>query len=332
MSDELNYSVDLINNQIADADDVDTKFSEARTYINRLFDLQEGECINNKITATVGSDDLTVRLKTREGSDPTSSSQVYCRIGDTILKVSSALSVTLDDADGDYFDWDTGKIQGNDAQLFVYIINNNGTAQLGVSPSCHLTTVETNYYDAGGQTGSAGFTNMVMSGTRNATNTCQVIGRINVKQADDNDWESPGTSLVINRPIYETESLKMTNSDGNTSRYYQVIQDTVVISGWGYVEGNNSSKQKFKTESFGITFSERPTNVVAGSSKANTSSIPTHAADGGSSNVSWRTIINGLTTTAVAMGVARASADGSDPGFLSSSVYYLYTFSLRGKL
>lgn len=255
MSSELNYSVDLINNQIADADDVDTKFDEAKTFINRLFDLQEGECINNKITATTGSNDLTVRLKTRAGSDPSSSDRVYCRIGDTILKVSSALSVTVDDAFGDL--WRMANIWTNDAdnhqQLFVYLINNNGTPQLGLTLAPWLTTVETNYYDAGGQTGSAATSNMLMSGTRNATNSCTVIGRINVYQNSISEWNDPTDTTIINRPIYYTDTLKCDPSmtgDGtigytvsNIKATFKIIHDSCYFSyrSLGTTTGSTSS-------------------------------------------------------------------------------------------
>lgn len=162
--------------------------------------------------ASIATSDLTVALKRYDGTDPSVSYPLKIPVGSAILEITSALSVTITDTMGDIFLWDAGKIQGNDAQLFVYIIDNNGTPQLGLSPSPLLRTVATNYFDtgAGSQTGSAAFNNIVMSGTRNATNSCRVIGRINVKQSDANAWQAPTTALLVNYPIFTTDWMTWT--------------------------------------------------------------------------------------------------------------------------
>lgn len=124
-----------------------------------------------KLTPSIASSNLTVTLTHMDGTTPTTSRPLWFKIGDAWRAVSGALSVSVTAALGDIFLWDAGKIQGNDAQIFVYMIDNNGTAQIGVSPCPMLVTVATNYYDigAGAQTGAAGHTNIVMSGTRDAT-------------------------------------------------------------------------------------------------------------------------------------------------------------------
>lgn len=179
-------------------------------YLGALLNLADGSGVNYKITTSIATDDLTVALKGVDGNDPSATNVLYFRVGDTTYSLTAALSVTITDTLGDIFGWDAGKIQGNDSQLFVYIIDNNGTLQLGLSPDPTLTTVVTNYYDAVGQTGSAGHTNIRMSGTRNATNSCRVIGRINVQQADDDDWEAPDDEKILNYPILHTDSLVWT--------------------------------------------------------------------------------------------------------------------------
>lgn len=164
------------------------------------------------LTQSIASSNLTVALKHLDGTDPSADRPLYVKVGNSVIGITAALSATINASYGDVFLWDAGKIQANDAQLFVYIINNNGTPQLGLSPSPMLTTVATNYRDAGGQTGSAKHTNIIMSGTRNATNSCDVIGRVNVNQLDNNNWQSPTTSLIVNRPIYHTDQMTWTPS------------------------------------------------------------------------------------------------------------------------
>ncbi len=174
--------------------------------------LRDGMALNYQISPSVSSNNLVVDLKDMAGSDPSAASPVIFRAGNQKLSLEAALSVTVTAALGDIFGWDTGKIQANDAQLFVYLINNNGVPQLGVSPCPMLTTVATNFYSNGSQTGSAGFTNMVMSGTRHATNSCRVIGRINVHQLDNNNWQNPVVANITNTPVFETDPMNWTPS------------------------------------------------------------------------------------------------------------------------
>lgn len=156
---------------------------------------------------SISTDDLVVALKRYDGTDPTATDLLRMRVGTAILDITAALSVTVPASAGDIFAFDAGKIQGNDCQLFVYLVNNNGTPQIAVSPDPNLQTVSTNYYDGAGQTGSAVQSNIVMSGTRHATNSCDVIGRINARQTDADLWQSPDISKIVNYPIWETDWL-----------------------------------------------------------------------------------------------------------------------------
>ena len=167
---------------------------------------------NYQITSSIGSNNLTIALKGLDGNDPSATNPVIIRAGNGQIVLTSALSITITAAMGDIFTWDAGKIQANDTQLFIYYINNNGTAQLGASPDPMLTTVATNFWDLvpNAQTGTAQFKNIVMSGTRNATNSCRVIGRLQVNQLDNNNWQIPTVSNVVNYPIYTTDWLTWT--------------------------------------------------------------------------------------------------------------------------
>lgn len=200
--DDLNFTGDAVH--VSD--------SGGKTVVDINHKMSDGDVGNHQISTSIASNNLTVALKEMSGSDPSTTSPVLFRSGNTKLKVTSALSITITAAMGDLFGWDAGKIQANDAQLFVYLINNNGTPQLGVSPCPMLTNVATNYYDlgAGAQTGSAGYTNIVMSGTRHANNSARVIGRINVHQLDNNNWQAPTTALVVNEPIWHTDRMNWT--------------------------------------------------------------------------------------------------------------------------
>lgn len=126
------------------------------------------------------------------------------------------LSVTIPPLN--LFSWGNG-IQGNDAQLFVYEIDNNGMEELGVSPCPSLRAVGGSYYD-GAQHGLLGWTNIVVSGARDPVNSCRVIGRVNVHQAMNSDWQNPTVACVIDEPIHKTDYLSWTpRHDRSTSAY-----------------------------------------------------------------------------------------------------------------
>jgi hypothetical protein len=93
---------------------------------------------------------------------------------------------------------------------------------LGASFNPSLTTVATNYLDTGigTQVGSKVFTNIIMSGTRNATNSCRVIGRLNVNQADTNNWQAPVIAGVVSVPTYNTDWLSWTPQHSRSGGAY----------------------------------------------------------------------------------------------------------------
>ena len=167
---------------------------------------------NYQITSTVDAvnNNLTVSLKTFAGTDPSTTDKCIFCLGNEIIKVSTALSVTIKTSYGDVFLWDARKIQGNDAQLFVYIVSNNGTPQLGLAFVPNLTSVGLNYIDDNGQTGVISYKNFVMSGVRDEENLCRVIGRINVLQNDANTWDQPTIANIYNSPIFETDRMTWT--------------------------------------------------------------------------------------------------------------------------
>lgn len=191
--------------------EVNTNYQDIETPLNSLVDVVsapvDGFAYDYQISTGIASSDLTVSLLKMDGTSYSASNKGYIRIANTLLDIDSALSVTLDNSDGDYFGWDTGKIQGNDAQLFVYLANNSGTLRIGVSPDPTKITCGANRFYSSAQQGSAGHTNGVWSGTVATSDPCRLIGRIRVNQTDSNAWTAPSTSETINFTIRETDWL-----------------------------------------------------------------------------------------------------------------------------
>jgi hypothetical protein len=55
----------------------------------------QGFLVNGKIVPSVSSNNLTVALKTLAGTDPSTSDPVFCRIGDTVRTITSAVSLQI---------------------------------------------------------------------------------------------------------------------------------------------------------------------------------------------------------------------------------------------
>jgi hypothetical protein len=65
---------------------------------NQNLNAPSGWLFNGKISVTVSSNNLTVAIKTMDGSDPSSTNVVEVRIGNTVRTITAALSVTANAA------------------------------------------------------------------------------------------------------------------------------------------------------------------------------------------------------------------------------------------
>lgn len=80
----------------------------------------QGFLLNGKIAPSVASSNLTVAIKTLDGSDPSALNPVFCRIGDTIRKITSALSVTKN-AGTNWFNAGGAELATKEIDYFVYL-------------------------------------------------------------------------------------------------------------------------------------------------------------------------------------------------------------------
>jgi|GEM_PF-2378551 len=79
-----------------------------------------GYLINGKIVPSVASNNLTVAIKGLDGNDPSATNPVYCRIGDTIRAITSALSVTKN-AGTNWFNAGSSELATFGIDYFVYL-------------------------------------------------------------------------------------------------------------------------------------------------------------------------------------------------------------------
>jgi len=224
----------------------------------------QGMLINGKITTSVASNNLTVAIKTVDGNDPSSTNPVYVRIGNTVRAITGALSVTLN-AGTSWFGKGASIFATAESDYFVYLVWNTNTSAVQIAFSSDpnmrvysdFSTTSTNWNYFGG------------SGTAPAsTDEAENVGRFNaiLGATASFNWSLPATSIIINRPIFETRVFSFTNagSAGGTFYYQQRGPRKEV---WGTT---NSISLSASAQATGVVtwpagfFLVAPTAVVAG--------------------------------------------------------------------
>ena len=181
--------------------------------------LADGNGLNYSVVTHVSGGNCYITILAADGSSQSATNYSTFNVGGTIFKLTSSVQFYIGGAD--YYKWVARGIAGNDAQLFVYAINNNGSLAFGVAPSPNLTVVGSYRTDLGSGIGSTpGLGNMVSNVFSFAAGSkCRVIGRINVKQGTGNTWVSPVTAKVINYPIFATDYMLQTAKTVNPAAY-----------------------------------------------------------------------------------------------------------------
>lgn len=165
----------------------------------------QGYLINGKITTSVASNNLTVAIKTIQGNDPSASDPVYVRIGNTVRSITSALSVTKN-AGTNWFNSGASDHATYEVDYFVYLgYNSTDGTVLGFARIPYARV----YSDF--STTSTAITYSAISTITNASasDEYEVVGRFNatLSATASFNWSIPGTSIIINRPIFETRLL-----------------------------------------------------------------------------------------------------------------------------
>lgn len=165
-----------------------------------------GFLLNGKIVTSVATNDLTVAVKTISGNDPSDTDPVYVRIGNTVRKITAALSLTKNDGTN-WFGAGGSMFATLEIDYFVYFIWN--TVDRAVSIGFARIPYGRTYADF-----SATSTNekyLAYSGSApNSTDEVEVGGRFNaiLSATAAFNWSLPATSIIIQRPIHYSRFLR----------------------------------------------------------------------------------------------------------------------------
>jgi len=183
--------------------------------------LPEGTLINGIISVTVASNNLTLALKTKTGTDPSTSDTVFCVIRDTVRAITAALSVTKN-AGTNWF----GYGLNFEADYFAFLgYNSADGVVIGFSP-----VIKQQYGEW--STTSTDWDYCAISTITNAlaTDHYEVVGRFaaTLGVTASFNWSVPTYTAInlIQRPIYETRLINFSTAStivGWSSYTTQVI-------------------------------------------------------------------------------------------------------------
>jgi hypothetical protein len=177
---------------------------------------------NYGIAASVGSSALTISLKDAAGSNPSSGSPVKVSFRDSTaatgtysqVTISSALSLTISSGST------LGHTSAVDEYIYVYLINNAGTAELAASTSRFFDSGSLQSTTAEGGAGAADTRTTLYSETARANVACRLIGRLKSNQATAGTWAtsiSEISLLPLDDGIDDSEIyLEATSGRGST--------------------------------------------------------------------------------------------------------------------
>lgn len=201
---------------------------------------------NYTLATSVGSNALTIALKTKAGTDPSSSDPVKVAFrnatsatGDyTVLTITSALSITVSAGST------LGMISGNSSSIWVYLFNDSGTPRLGVSQS-FFNEMTVRSSTAEGGAGAADSNKIIYTSTA-VTNKAVRILALMVGSNTTGNWTAVPTIVSLN-PIhsqnyfakYETGAGQSISNNTNTvidfgSRDHDLCNCVTTGGSWVY--------------------------------------------------------------------------------------------------
>ena len=216
--------------------------------------LPEGTMFNGKIVPSVGSNNLTVALKTNAGADPSVTDPIYAMIGGTLRVITSALSVTKNAATN-WCNAGSAELATKEIDYFAYLgYNATDGVVIGFSriPYANL------YSDF-----SATTTNEKYAGISTITNAVAGDNYVNIGRfaatlsaGAGYTWSVPTftASNLIQKPIYETRWLSwLPTYTGEASMTFGSVATTTSLY---KIIGRNLVLELFSTGTVGGTPSQ----------------------------------------------------------------------------
>jgi len=161
--------------------------------------------LNGQIVVSVASNNLTVAIKSIDGNNPSTTNPVYVRIGNTIRKITAALSVTKN-AGTNWCNAGSAELATKLVNYFVYLGYN---ATDGVVIGFSRIPYARAYGDFSATSTLDRYAAISTITSAVSTDVYENVGRFSatLSAGAGYTWTISGTGDVINRPVYETDWL-----------------------------------------------------------------------------------------------------------------------------
>lgn len=240
---------------------------------------------NFGFTASVGSNALTLTLKSAAGATPSATDPVSISFRDSTATVGTPVKRTATAATSIVVPSGAtlGHVAAVDHYVWLYAIDNAGTIELavsGVTPFEDNSIQSTTVIDTSSDSGT-----VMYSTTARSNVPVRLIGRILIQEATAGTWATAPTQLVLN-PVpkkNETDWTTFTISTASTQGFGTVS----VATGW--VRRNGPNK-----EYTGIFTSTTPTGVEARINLDGSTSADSTRLTGSTNLCGYATISNSL--------------------------------------
>ncbi|MCS7317507.1 MAG: hypothetical protein NZZ41_04190 [Candidatus Dojkabacteria bacterium] len=281
--------------------------------------------INGRIEATTASNNLTIALKTYDGTDATTTNPIMCYfLNENIRRITSALSLTINGSNT-VFGFNTYRILPSTGtttvDLFVHLILDGTNVRLGVSRINYASiTIGEAYTNT---TTSARY--LALSGTGwNSNALIQTIGRVSVTV--DNNGNFSGTPTIVQGNI------------GHTLRrqFFPIVQGTgsmtasAILNGAFYFFNYNLVYIQFNFSSLSIsgTFGSQirvslPIPVNQGSGLGQTTTINCGGLGSYTNNILLGIAGNTDTDTLALLRIDGSNYAATTNGWLLGSIIYM---------
>ncbi len=180
------------------------------------FNGAEGVATNYKITTVVAFGYLTVALKGLDGNDPSPTNPVTITLAGAVRTITSALYTSITSgASINWFNAGSSELATQEVDYFTYLQWDTIASAVSLDISRLPGARVMGDFDS-----NAAHEKGVYAGLGNltATDYVECIGRFNAKlSATPFNWSIPATSIIINRPIYDTRELICISTLGGVS-------------------------------------------------------------------------------------------------------------------
>lgn len=217
----------------------------------------EAFMVNGQITTSVNAGTLTIAVKTLAGTDPSTTSPVYVRVGNDIRSITDATYQIVTAAGSNWLNMGGTELATQDVDLFIYFgWNTGGAGNLYMLASRYPGALKATDFYTADQIHDKSY--LAIGSIGAGTDRVEVVSRVNatLSAGAGYTWSIPATSVIINRPTRDSRLLLYTptytwsggttdpGTPGNNHGYYQLRNDRCFIDHWMQVNTTASGANR----------------------------------------------------------------------------------------